>query len=151
MGDEDNTRTGLFLELLDELDDLGLDGHVQSGGGLIGNDELGVAGQGDGDDHTLTHTAGQLMRVLLESFLRRGNAYLGEQFHCLLVQLRLGHLLVVLERFHQLLFNGEHRVQEGHGVLEDHRHAVAADALHELFIGSGISVKLHRADLLSVE
>ena len=85
VGDEDNARTGLFLELLDKLDDLGLDGHVQSGGGLIGNDELGVAGQGDGDDHTLAHTAGQLMRVLLEAFLRRGNAHLGEQFHCLLV------------------------------------------------------------------
>ena len=34
------------------------------------------------------------------------------------------------ERFAQLLFNGVQRVERGHRLLENHRHAVAAQRLH---------------------
>ncbi len=44
-----------------ELQELGLDGHVQGRGGLIGNDEPGVAGQPHGDHGPLPHAAAELV------------------------------------------------------------------------------------------
>ena len=44
---------------------MGLDGHIQGGGGLVTDEDLGPAGDGDGDDDPLAHAAGELVRVLL--------------------------------------------------------------------------------------
>ena len=52
------------------LEDLGLDGHVQGRGGLVADQDLRIAGHGDGDDHPLAHAAGKLMGILLISPLR---------------------------------------------------------------------------------
>ncbi len=44
MGDEDDGRAGLLLEHAHEVQDLGLDGHVQRRRGLIGDEQLRLAG-----------------------------------------------------------------------------------------------------------
>ena len=41
MGDHDHGHGQFGLEALDELDDLRLHGHVERGGGLVGDQELG--------------------------------------------------------------------------------------------------------------
>ena len=65
MGDQQDTGTVLLLELFHQVQDLGLDGHVQGGGGLVGDQELRVVAESHGDHDTLAHTAGQLVRVVL--------------------------------------------------------------------------------------
>src|SRR5699024_19579 len=63
VGDEHDGGVDLLLELHQKIQDLRLDGHVQGGGGLVGDDEAGVTGQGDGDHHSLAHAAGELVGV----------------------------------------------------------------------------------------
>ena len=53
----------LVLQVLKQVQNLRLDGHVQRGSRLVGDDELGRAGQGHGDHDALAHTAGQLVGI----------------------------------------------------------------------------------------
>lgn len=46
-----------------------LDGHVESGGRLVGNQQLGVEPECHRDEHSLTHPARELARILFESLL----------------------------------------------------------------------------------
>jgi hypothetical protein len=46
---------------LDLLDDLRLGGHVEGGGGLVGDEQVGLAGDPDGDHDALSHAAGELV------------------------------------------------------------------------------------------
>ena len=50
-------------ERLEQLQDLRLHHHVERGGGLVGQQHLGVAGQGHRDRRALAHAAGELVRV----------------------------------------------------------------------------------------
>ena len=57
MGDEDDGEVIFDLHLLQQLEDLGLNGHVQSRCGLIADKDLRVAGYGNGDDDALVAAA----------------------------------------------------------------------------------------------
>ena len=59
VGDHEHGGAVLPLELLHHVQHLGLDGHIQGGGGLVGNEQLRVADEGHGDNHPLLHTAGK--------------------------------------------------------------------------------------------
>ena len=135
MGDVDDRDAALLLDAADQLQDLGLDRHVQCRGGLIADEQVGVAGQGNGNDHALTHTAGQLMGVILHPLFRIGDAHLLQQLQCLFVGLGLWHLEVPEHSLHDLLADGHGGVKAGHGVLEHHGDALAVDvAADPLFV-----------------
>ena len=133
VGDEDDGGLGLFLQARHELEDLGLDGHIQGGGGLVRDEDLGVAGQGHGDHHPLAHTAGELMGIVMDALLRVGDLYQPQHLNGPLPGLLLGHMLVIGKGLHDLLAHGEYRVQGGHRLLEDHADIVAPDGAHLLF------------------
>jgi hypothetical protein len=42
MGDEKISEIELFLQVLEEIEDLGLDGDIQGGDWLIADDQLGI-------------------------------------------------------------------------------------------------------------
>ena len=63
MGDEKVGEAVLRLQLLQQVQHLGLDGHIQGGDGLVADDELGPQGKGPGDAHTLAAATVQLMGV----------------------------------------------------------------------------------------
>ena len=72
VGDEHHgLDVALFHELPHHLNDHLLAGHVQRGGGLVGNQNLGVQDGGHGDDGTLLHAAGQLHGVLIQNLRRQ--------------------------------------------------------------------------------
>ena len=58
VGDEQDSGVQFFLQRSQQIEDVGLHGHVEGSGGLVGDDHLGVAGKGHGDHHTLPHTTG---------------------------------------------------------------------------------------------
>ena len=64
VGDHDHAHAELALQALDQVEDLRLDGDVEGGGRLVGDQQLGPAGQGEGDHHPLPHAAGELVRIL---------------------------------------------------------------------------------------
>ena len=143
MGDHDDAHAQLLAQILHQLKDLCLNGHVQCGGGLVSNQQLGLTGQCNGDHHTLAHTAGQLVGVLLQTLLGLIDANQLQQLlgacPCLLLVL----IGVQADDLHDLVADGVHRVQAGHGVLEDDGDLVAADLAEVLL--------LHVLDLVAVE
>ena len=128
VGDEQQRHVLSALQLHQQLQHLGLHGHVQRSGGLIGNQQLGRAGQRDGDHHPLAHAAGELVRVGTQPRLGIGHLDQAQQLQRALAQPGLGPALVDLERLDDLEADGVARVQAGHRVLEDHRDVAAGDA-----------------------
>ena len=130
VGDEQNRAVHLVLQIPKQVKDLSLDGHVKRRGGLVSDDEAGVAGQRHGDHDALAHTARQLVGECLVDTLGGGDAHQREHFH----RAGLGHLLgstgnVDEGDLIQLVADGEHGVQGGHGLLKDHGDLAAADAV----------------------
>ena len=119
VADEQHAHAPRGLELTHELQDLALDGDVQRRGGLIGDQQLGLAGQRHGNHHALLLAARHLVRVGGHAPRRLRDAHLGQQFLGTLPGLGLGHAHVLDQRLSQLRTHGEHRVQRGHRVLED--------------------------------
>ena len=53
-----------MFQLSEQIEDLGLNGHVKCGRRLVRNEQGWVAGQSHGDHHALLHTAAELVRVI---------------------------------------------------------------------------------------
>ena len=130
MGDEQDGGAVLLFKLVHQLQYLRLDGHVQRRGGLVRDQQLGLAGQRHGDHHALPHAAGQLMGILLGHGLGVGYLDVLQHLDHLFPGLIFIHALMDHEGLGHLLFHREHRVQAGHGLLENHRNIVAADLIH---------------------
>jgi hypothetical protein len=75
VGDQDHRGPRPLLQLQHQVEDLRLDGDVERGRRLVGDQELGVAGQGHGDHHPLAHAARELVRVVAEPALGIGDAH----------------------------------------------------------------------------
>ena len=63
VGNEQVRQAQLLLHVLQHVDHLGLDGHIQSGDGLVADDELGLDCQGAGNAHALLLAAGELVGI----------------------------------------------------------------------------------------
>ena len=131
VGDEHDRGVDLVLQSAQQVKDLCLNGHVQRRGGLVGDDQAGIAGQGDGDHHALAHTAGELMGIHLVNAFAVGNADQLQHRDGVLFDLLFGPGRVVQgDDFIHLRADAEHGVERRHRLLEDHRQLVAADLLH---------------------
>ena len=78
MRDGDDAGAEVFAEVLDELEDLSLNRHVERGGRLIGDQQVRLAQQRHGDHDALAHAAGELVRILVEALGRAGDTDLLE-------------------------------------------------------------------------
>ena len=65
MGDHDDRHAKLVLQFHHQLQDLCLYGHIKCCCRLICDQELWFAGKCHSDHDSLSHTTGQLMRILL--------------------------------------------------------------------------------------
>ena len=63
VADEDHGEAEPLAQLAQQVDDLLLDGHVQGGGGLVGDDQARVTGQSHGDEDALALPPGELVRI----------------------------------------------------------------------------------------
>jgi hypothetical protein len=70
VGDQDDRRPGLLPEVPHQVEDLGLDRDVEGGRRLVGDEQLGLAGEGHRDHHALGHPARHLVRERVEAPLR---------------------------------------------------------------------------------
>ena len=143
VGDHDDGHAELLLELLHELEDLGLDGDVEGRGGLVGDQDVGLAGERHGDHDALAHAAGVLVRILLHALLGVVDAHEAQHLDGAVPRLPLVAVGVERDGLDELMPDGIGGVQRGHRILEDDRDLVAAHIAHDL---------LARADeLLAVE
>lgn len=116
-----------MLKLLEQLQNLRLNGHIKRGGRLVADEDFGVAGDGDGDDHALAHAAGELVRIILHALLRLQNADVAQDLDGLFLCRNALKPLVQLQRFADLRAHGLQRVQRGHWILEYDGDFLAAD------------------------
>jgi hypothetical protein len=65
VGDEHVADLQLLLQLVEQVEHLGLDRQVERGDGLVADDDVGVQCQGTGDADTLPLPAGELLRKLV--------------------------------------------------------------------------------------
>lgn len=119
VGNEDHGEFHFSDELLEEIEDLGLDGDIQRGDGLVCDDEVWFRGECAGDGDSLALSAGELMWVLAaeagiqsDSFHEGVDGVLQGGF----TQFRMA----ARECFCQCAENRIARVQRGVGILEDH-------------------------------
>ena len=143
-------RPKLALERGEQPQDLRLHGDVERGGRLVGDQQLRIAHQRHRDHHALAQAARELMRKLAEPHLRRRDADAAHQLDRALERGRARGALVARQHLGHLRADRVGRVEAGHRLLEDHRHAVAADARHLALgqrqqIGAGERHALRRA------
>ncbi len=132
MGDQDDGRFELVLQPVDEVQDLGLNGHVQGSRGLVGNQEVRVQRKGHGDHGPLAHSAAELMRILPGPLLRPGDPNQLKEIDGLLDTLFLGGAPVGLEDLGDLIPNTVDGVEGRQGVLKDHADLGPPDVAHLL-------------------
>ena len=113
MGDQHDGRIDLVLQAAEQVQNLRLDGHVQCGGRLIGNDELRRTSQCHCDHDTLPHTAGELVRVHVVNALAVRDTDHLEELNGASLDRFLGRVLALLvERGHlvHLVADAEDRI-----------------------------------------
>ena len=127
MGDQQDAHLVFSLNVHEQVQDLALNGDIKGGGRLIGNQQLWPAGQGHGNHDPLPLAAGELMRVGVHPVFRFPDAAAAEQPQPLVPCLVPGHLAMQKQWFQQLVTDGIHRIERGHGLLKDHGNIIAPD------------------------
>ena len=126
VGNEQHRHAVLLLQRGDQLHDLLLDRHVERRGRLVGDQELGFAGNSHGDHDTLLLPARHLARVGVDLGAGVGNADLFQQGQGAGARLPLAHAHVQAQHLADLEADREHRIERGHRLLEDHGDVLAA-------------------------
>ena len=121
VGDEQHRHVEFGLELEQQVEDLRLDGDVERGGRLIGDEQVGLVGERHGDHHPLPLAARELVRIGVEPALGVVDADLVEQIEHARPRCAVRQTAMDLEHLADLLLDGVKRVERGHRLLEDHR------------------------------
>ena len=88
MGDEEISEPEFLLQILQQVDDLGLDRYVQRRHRLVADDQLGFDGERARDTDALALTAGELVRIAPHVIRLQTDGL--EQFHDTLFKLAPG-------------------------------------------------------------
>ena len=112
MRDDNQRDVELPRQVLHQFQNLRLDGDIERGCRLIGDNEFRIAGKPDCDHHALAHATRKLVRVLIESTLSIGNAHKGEQLNRPGARLFVGHAEMDLQRLGDLQSDGENWISE---------------------------------------
>ena len=67
MGDQQIGQGLLFPQVQQQIDDLGLNGHIQRRNGLVAQQQPGLHRQRTGDADALAHTAGELVGIAVDA------------------------------------------------------------------------------------
>ena len=123
------------LQVAQKGQDLRLDGDVERGGRLVGDQQVRVVGERHGDHHALALAARKFVRKGVEPFLGVLQADFPQQFH------RAGAALVArgqpvdFENFADLPLDPVQRIERGHRLLEHHADPRAAHARNAASLG----------------
>ena len=147
VGDEEHSEAVGMAEGAKEIEDLGLNGDVEGGGGLVGDEEAGAIGESDGDEDALALATGELVWVVGEAALGFGEGDLVEGGEGAGFDVVTGKFGVVgADGFSDLGADLHDGIEGGHGLLEDHGDITAAEAAQGGF-GFGEEVAVVELDL----
>ena len=118
VGNKHDSVVVLFLKILDQLQDLCLNRNVQRSCRLIADEDLRTAGKCNRDNDTLSHTAGILERIIIETLLCVRNTNLFHQLKRLCSRFHLADILMFHNNRSDLFSDRDDRVQGSHRVLK---------------------------------
>ena len=127
VSDQDDGHADLGLQPAEQVEDVGLDGDVEGGGGLVGDQQHRVARHGAGDQHPLGHAAGDLVWIGTERALGIGDPDHLQQFQRPLPGLALAQAEDGAHRLDELEADRERRVEVAHRLLRDVGDLLAPD------------------------
>ena len=127
VGDQQHRHAEALLQLAQQLQDLRLDRHVEGGGGLVGDQQIWLAGERHGDHHPLALPARELVREGLEALGGLSQRHHLQQLLRADERAALGEAPVQRQHLGNLAADGVERIEGGHRLLEDHRDPVAAN------------------------
>mgnify|MGYP000659990541 CR=1 FL=1 len=126
VGDQNHRHFALTPDMVDQFQYLRLNRHVERGGRLVGDQQVGISGQRHRDHHTLLHPAGHLMRKGVDPRLRRRNPDVLQQLDHF--GTHIGNLRPVqLQHLGDLVADPENRIQRHRGFLKNIGDSAAAD------------------------
>ena len=129
VGDKEHGHFAALAQFGQQLHDLALDRHVQRGGGLISDQQLGLAGQGHRNHDALLLATRELVRIGILAARRLWDTDFLQQSLRPTARLLAAHAFVHTQHLGQLEADGVDRVERAHRVLENHGHVLTADAL----------------------
>ncbi len=114
-----------------EIEDLRLDGHIERGRRLVGDEQLRIASERDGNHRTLPHAARQIVRVLVEAVFR-GTEILtrSKKLDSLVPRLLRRQTAMADKDLSDLIAYRKTWVERRHRLLKNHRQPVAAQIAH---------------------
>ena len=80
VGDDQDRHAEPALQVAQEVENLGLDGDVERGRRLVGDQQRRLARQRHGDHDALAHAARQVVRIVVDALRRRGDPHQFEHF-----------------------------------------------------------------------
>ena len=83
MGNKDNGQIPLCLQIIDQLQNLSLNGHIQCRGRLVADQNIRICRQRNGNNNSLTHAAGKFKGILIITFPGVGYTYFLHQLQSL--------------------------------------------------------------------
>ena len=130
--DEHHRRLRFRLNSLENLEDLRLHGHVEGRGRFVRDQNLGFIGDGHGDHDALTHSSGELVRVLTGAIGRLRDTDLSEQLDRTRHGRLGGDLVMSTDHLDDLIADSMCRIEGRQRILKDHRHSFATNFAHDL-------------------
>ncbi len=125
--DQQHRHAQLVLQAVEELEDLGLNRHVERGRRFVRDQDLGVTHERHRDHDPLAHAARQLMGVVVDALLGVGNADQAQHLDRPGPRGAARQVLMDNGGFGNLIPDREHGVQRGHRLLKDHRDLIATN------------------------
>ena len=128
MGDQEQPHALVPHQPGHQVQDARLGRHVQRGGRLVRDQQVGAQRDGQRDGDALALSARQFVRIERQRKAGTGHAHAVQRQPGLLQRLVAMQAQVQAQRLGDLVADGHQRVQRGHGFLKDHADAPAPDA-----------------------
>ncbi len=133
MRDQQHRHLLRALQFLQQVQDLRLDRDVERGGGLVGDHDVRLRRERDGDHHALLLPARHLERIVVDAPLGVGDADALQPVDRLGDGRVTSNRRMALDDFGDLPADGHHRVEAGRRLLEDDADATSAHVAHLRF------------------
>ena len=125
--DEQHRHMQLALQVLQKVEDLRLDRHVERGRRLVGDEQIGLVRERHGDHHALALAARKLVRVGGKPVLRVADADFLQKLQRPLPRRAVRHAAMDFQDLAHLHLDRMQRIERGHRLLENDGDAVAAN------------------------
>ena len=128
VADVHDRHAEFLLQILEQFDDLRLNGHIERGSRFVRDQQLGITGQRHCNHGPLTHPAAKLVGIGVDTLFGARNTDAAQNLNRPLAGFLLTDVRNMEQnRLHNLVADGMHWAKGGHRFLEDNADLFAAN------------------------